>query len=542
MRTHRTCIVALWASVVVLASARIALAAGPPPPPPPGSYLAAKFCGQVGDCDPWTSAEGEAGQSGDPYYVALGETINFTDESVVMIPNPDGYHSGDPDYITKREWRVDDGDWTELPSGSTTWTWSPEEAGTYTVMERVWVSGVISAVGSAVLAVKSAVSVTVTPSIAYLSPGKSKQFTAKAKDENEKELDADFSWSATLGSVDPPNGKSTTFKAGETPGEVTVTAKHTPSNKEGSATVYVVDAELKNGVSIVDDGDFVYVTDAPQMPQLTARLKPDGLAGNADWNLEIEFTRPNRDDKDTLIKSVAADAQWNIVADFGNHFYGGKGTLTATCQGVECKLVFHIRGENPSENAAETEISDNPFYAKAIARHESGTQDNRTYLQFNEDGALGADYLIKLKHTPNRSGDGKGWGIYQLTNPAPSRDEVWSWKANVAAGKALMNSNLAEAPSYFQAVQRKYPDEYEDPPATYTPPGTTTELTYIQAAAIQMFNGSSVREELPTPGGGTGTYRSCWKFHPNNPGGQRWEFVPNQNDYVKKIIEEYEDQ
>ena len=103
-----------------------------------------------------------------------------------------------------------------------------------------------------------------------------------------------------------------------------------------------------------------------------------------------------------------------------------------------------------------------------------------------------------------------------------------------------MNSNLAEAPAYFQAIQRKYPNQYESPPATYTPPDTTTALTYIQAAAIQMFNGSSVREDLPTTTGEIGKYRSCWKFYPNNPSGQRWQFVPNQNDYVKKIIEKHE--
>lgn len=291
---------------------------------------------------------------------------------------------------------------------------------------------------------------------------------------------------------------------------------------------------------MVNEDDIVYISAAPAMPQLKAKLKPDGLVGNVDWNLEIEFKRPNRNDEDALTKTVAANAEWNIAQDFGAHFYGGKATLTATYKGIDCNRVFHIRGTNPSESVAETEIGNNPFYTKAIASHESGTQNNRTYLQFNEAGTLGPNYLSNIKHTPNRSLDKKGWGIYQLTNPAPSRDQVWSWKANVAAGKALINSNLAEAPAYFQAVQRKYPNQYEPPPATYTPPGTTTSLTYLQAAAIQMFNGSSVVENLPTPSGGISEYRSCWKLHPNNPSGQRWQFVPNQNDYVKKIVEEYE--
>jgi len=308
------------------------------------------------------------------------------------------------------------------------------------------------------------------------------------------------------------------------------------------ADVHVIKVELKDGNIIVNEDDLVYISATPARPQLKAKLQPDALDGNVDWKLAVEFKRPNRNDEDTLTKTVAANSEWNIAQNFGTHFYGGKATITATYQGIECNRVFHIRGTNPSENIAETEIGNNPFYAKAIARHESGTQNNRTYLQFNEVGSLGPDYLTNLKQTPNRSWDNNGWGIYQLTKPVPSQDQVWSWKANVAGGKTLMNSNLAEAPAYFQAIQRKYPNQYEPPPATYAPPGTTTALTYIQTAAIQMFNGSSVVKELPnpTPPGGDSDYRSCWKFYPNNPSGQRWEFVPNQNDYVKKIVEEYE--
>ena len=311
------------------------------------------------------------------------------------------------------------------------------------------------------------------------------------------------------------------------------------------ATVRVIKVELKNGNTIVNDDDLVYISAVPVMSQLKAKLKPNALAGNVDWNLAVEFKRPNRNDEDTLTKTVVANAGWNIARNFGTNFYGGKATLTATYQGIECNRVFHIRGTNPSKNAAETEIGNNPFYAKAIARHESGTQNNRTYLQFNEVGMLGPNYLTNIKPTTNRSSDQsdqKGWGIYQLTKPFPSRDQVWSWKANVDGGKALMNSDLAEAPAYFQAIQRKYPNQYESPPATYTPPGTTTALTYIQTAAIQMFNGSSVIELLPNPipPGGNSYYRSCWRFYPNNTSGQRWKFVPNQNDYVKKIVEEHE--
>lgn len=322
----------------------------------------------------------------------------------------------------------------------------------------------------------------------------------------------------------------------------TVKATSGSEGQDVEGILNAIGVELKDGTTVVDEDDIVYISDTPAMPNLKAKLVPSGLAGNVEWELEIEFERPNRNDEDVLSKTMAANAEWTLTQDFENHFYGGKAILTATHEGVDFERIFHIRGENPSENAVELEIGNNPFYAKAIARHESGTQQNRTYLQFNELGSLGPDYLNNIQYTPNRSSDQIGWGIYQLTNPAPSRDQVWSWTANVTSGIALMNSNLAEAPSYFAAVQRKYPNKYEAPPTTYTPPGTTTALSYIQAAAIQMFNGSSVVELLPnpTPPGGNSHFRSCWRFHPGNPSGERWEFVPNRNDYVEKIIQEHE--
>ena len=307
-------------------------------------------------------------------------------------------------------------------------------------------------------------------------------------------------------------------------------------------TVFKV--ELKNNTTEINENDIVYISNTPAMPSLKAKLKPDGLSGNADWELKIEFTRPNRNDNDTLTKTITANSEWNITTDFGTNFYGGKATLKGTYVGQSYTTIFHIRGTNPSESAAETEIGSSPRYAKAIARNESGTQASRTYLQFNESGTLGTNYLANLQKTTNRGGSAPyGWGIYQITqDPLPTRNQVWSWKANVAEGTRRISSNISEAPSYFAAIQRKYPTQYEAPPTSYRPPNTSTDLTYLEAAEIQMFNGCSVTEECPNPPPLTGNswYRSCWKFHPNYSSGQRWEFKQNSNDYVKEIVQEYE--
>ena len=64
-------------------------------------------------------------------------------------------------------------------------------------------------------------------------------------------------------------------------------------------------------------------------------------------------------------------------------------------------------------------------------------------------------------------------------------------------------------------------------------------MTPLEAAVVQLYNGGAVivrvkNNKIVTTGGSA--YVSCWRFHPNNASGQKWEFVPNQNNYVYKVL------
>jgi len=295
------------------------------------------------------------------------------------------------------------------------------------------------------------------------------------------------------------------------------------------------------GNPLGNDG-YAFITSNAEMPDVVGKVYPDGVQVSVDWNCSIIFDRPNRNDNDSFADS---GEEWSMLTATAGNCYGGKATLLATISGAVFTNIFHIRGINPSEADATAEIGDDPFFAKAIARHESGTQDNRTYLQFNGTGesgtlTLGTNYLTDLKYTPNRSSDMVGWGIFQLTDPVPTTDKVWSWKSNVSAGLQAISTKQTAAESYFNAVQRTYPSEWESPPVSYTPPSCSTSLTAVEAATIQLFNGGAVTADLLNQFGTTNTYASCWKFLPNNSSGNRWQFVPNQNDYVKQVIVEHE--
>lgn len=310
------------------------------------------------------------------------------------------------------------------------------------------------------------------------------------------------------------------------------------------ATVHVLKIKLNNGASqTVNPDDKVFIIPDPLMPQLIAKVIPtiSGSGLNAKWKLETAYPRRGAlDDKSfpaTGFKTLAIDQHWVIYTEFNNEFFGGDATLTCEIDGcAQQTLEFKIHGQNPDDSTAKSYIQSNQgihWYAWAIGRHES-RQETAVYNQFNT--------TTSFQDEPN-FGPPDGWGMFQLDSASGlqiTTKIVWNWKENVNTAISQLGSIRSEAQAYFDAVQRTYPSEYEAPPATYTAPGTSTAVPYLDAANIQLYNGASVVENLQNPSGGTSLYRSCWKLHPTNPSGQRWEFIPNSNDYVKKVIDEYE--
>jgi hypothetical protein len=218
---------------------------------------------------------------------------------------------------------------------------------------------------------------------------------------------------------------------------------------------------------------------------------------------------------------------------------------------VEQQLVYHVRGLNPSASTIQSYVSANQgihWYLDAVIRHESRI-NSTTYNQFNPEsvGVLGIGW-DDYRFAPNRHddpGDTFGWGLTMQTGAFGTQSEVdpqllWHWKDNVIAGKEELDNKLSLATAYFEAVERTFPTEWEEPPLSYTPPGRSTALTSLEAATIQLYNGASIVRELDDPFGGTDTYISSWRFDENASSGNRWTFVPNSNNYVYKVIGEYE--
>ena len=295
----------------------------------------------------------------------------------------------------------------------------------------------------------------------------------------------------------------------------------------------------ENGKNL-EYGSIVYISEYPEFPTLIAEVPAN--CKSVKWTLKAMFNRPNRNKQaKPFLKKYTGDKIWNFTEAIDSKFIGGILILTAkTDEGKFYLFSLNIRAKNPSESVILNYIGNHPKFAQAIARHESGLQNGRYYCQFNEVGKLGDNYLLNIKHTPNRGSDMLGWGIFQVTSPSPSKTDLWNWKANVDTGKKILNEKEAEAKEYFKAVKRTYPEKYEPPPVSYKVPGTNTTLTSLESATIQLYNGGAVVKSLLNSYGTYSTYASCWKFIPKNLPERRWKFVPNRNNYVKKVILAYE--
>jgi hypothetical protein len=108
----------------------------------------------------------------------------------------------------------------------------------------------------------------------------------------------------------------------------------------------------------------------------------------------------------------------------------GNITLQAKTTGLK------ITGTNPTVDSLKTEAPAKAGFRK-LMRLESALR------QFTSTGCplFSADNL-------------GGVGLCQLTSPAPTDDQVWSWKANIAGGVTLWNQKEAVARAYPGNVQK----------------------------------------------------------------------------------------
>jgi hypothetical protein len=288
----------------------------------------------------------------------------------------------------------------------------------------------------------------------------------------------------------------------------------------------------------IQPGGVTYITGVPDMPELQASVANPGSATTIVWSMDITSERPERGSRDDLsigpVELPAGDP-WDITESLPG-FDGGSCTVHYQCRqrgndlGSEQTFSFFIRGKNPRDAAAKTyiqSIAGALRFLWAIVQHES-RQGNRIYNEFNT-GALA--------ELPN-FGAPDGWGISQIEGANTA--QVYDWSANVQAALAILQSKNAAQQRFFDAVARTFPNDADapHPPASFTPPGTSTSMTALEAGATTLYNGAGgcPTETLLDQNNQMVTFQNPWHFTPTVPSAQKWSYTPNSNNYLFRVI------
>lgn len=120
---------------------------------------------------------------------------------------------------------------------------------------------------------------------------------------------------------------------------------------------------------------------------------------------------------------------------------GGTLTVKATAGGQSATVAVRLVGKNPTKADVASYVAAKPDGEgfEKIVEHETHSQ------HFGTNGE------------PKKSFD-KGYGICQLTNPAPTFEQVWNWRRNVDAGVVLFAEKRKAARTYLSQSGRTFTD------------------------------------------------------------------------------------
>jgi hypothetical protein len=257
-------------------------------------------------------------------------------------------------------------------------------------------------------------------------------------------------------------------------------------------------------IELVTAGPAFFITAEPAMPQVTVRAVVDDADADAltyNWSVSIVFDATKCRHGRPANSTTSSFSAITTVPEFTPEFPEIRGgdlqigvsvsvadqTITAATTGLK------IGGTNPALADLRDAIVEEPL--RRLVRQESG---GRQFVAAPEGGqAL----------CPLFSGDNLGGaGLLQVTNPAPTQDEIWSWRANVAAARRLWAQKVAVAKAFpqrchacdtFQQLAAEFNQDRQSnglAPLTIAVPAFTDDQ--FQLDAIRGYNGYAGRDFL----------------------------------------------
>ncbi|MGF6093173.1 hypothetical protein [Pseudomonas sp. 18173] len=224
------------------------------------------------------------------------------------------------------------------------------------------------------------------------------------------------------------------------------------TNNADSTVVKVVSVDSSlTWVSPAENAVFKITQDA-ELPEIVFEFRTQ-VAGDYKWSWIIEWEakvsglreRARKGDVLQTFKEsgsfVSKACSWTV--DFSEKVLGGTLTVEVSVGAKTLKRAIVINGQNPTVESIATYIA---------------TLDDMTGFEKLLKQETGSKHFINFDGEPIAAFD-KGYGITQMTNPAPTYEQVWNWKANILGGSSVYKDKVRFARKYLGQSGRTYTDE-----------------------------------------------------------------------------------
>ncbi len=277
-------------------------------------------------------------------------------------------------------------------------------------------------------------------------------------------------------------------------------------------------AKLFSGINEIKTGGTAYIDRDANMPSLVAMYCSQDSSQIVSWTFSLATSGGTNDALCTGSHTLqGTGSRWDIVAAItlnGGWVMGGKATVSWKINDAQAgSISFSILGSQPDRqtviNYITTQVSGNSrlWFTPYVAMHEStqGTLSGPTQFCDKTSG-----YSLCTSTTdgyPLRAAD-NGFGIMQLTNPAPTCDQLWNWKKNCDEGVRRLSTLATNAWNWMnsanlnsngkptgQRLQARQDTGHDVPVPTDTEANCVfadgTARIIEDAVAMKMYNGAT---------------------------------------------------
>lgn len=228
-------------------------------------------------------------------------------------------------------------------------------------------------------------------------------------------------------------------KSHEKPDKTKVSGK---TNKTKKSLVKAIILEDKGKWLKPEKGSSHYIDEDANLPEVifeieTASPGPYEWKWHIKWDAKVSGLRESENRGKSLKVfeekgSIKSDkTTWKM--DYSGKVLGGFLTVEVNAGDEVFKRSIYVKAKNPST----TKITE--FISKL-----DGANGFDKILQHEAHGKN----FINADGQPIVSFD-KGYGITQMTNPAPSYEQCWNWKENIKAGKSIYVTKKDIAKNYL---------------------------------------------------------------------------------------------